>query len=268
MLWIGAGFTWISYVTNWTVYPLAWTDCKLTDFLYYFFQEFSSALLVIMSVEKCFALYFPLKTKNICTVRTAKWVTFFTALIFIIFNSQFFVISKAVENIYGYKTCIYVMVPDNYWAILNKLSGTLYSFGPFAIMGACNIAMIFKFAMAKCTSSQGGSESTSQALSKSASRGITMLITVSLTFVILTGPASVLYYITDYPNRLVVLALYLLSFLNHGINGVLYSIVGTKFRNELINTLCCRRRKPSHKASTSNIRTSTTKLSETTSSPQ
>ena len=173
-----------------------------------------------MSVEKCFALYFPLKTKNICTVRTAKWVTFFTALIFIIFNSQFFVISKAVVNIYGYKTCIYVMVPDNYWAISNKLSGTLYSFGPFAIMGACNIAMIFKFAMAKCTSSQGGSESTSQALSKSASRGITMLITVSLTFIILTWPASVLYYITDNPNRLVVLALYLLADVNHGINGV------------------------------------------------
>ena len=112
MLWFGACFTWISYVTHWTVYPLAWTDCKLTDFVYYFFQEFSSALLVIMSVEKCFALYFPLKTKNICTVKTAKWVTFFTALIFVAFNSQFFIISKAVENQYS-MTCQYIRVPQN-----------------------------------------------------------------------------------------------------------------------------------------------------------
>ena len=144
---------------------------------------------------------------------------------------------------------------------LNKLSGTLYSFGPFAIMGTCEIAMIFKFAMAKCT--QSGTESTSQALSKSASRGITMLITVSLTFIILTGPASILYYITDYPNRLVVLALYLLSFLNHSINGVLYCIVGTKFRNELANTLRCRRWRPNRNISIPSRLTSNTKLRTT-----
>ena len=242
MLWFGTCFTWISYLTHWKVYPLAWTDCKLTDFMYYFFQQFSSALLVIMSLEKCFALYFPLKTKNRCTVKTAKWVTFFTTLIFVAFDSQFFIISKAVENRYS-KTCQYVMVPKNYQDILNKLSGVLYSFGPFAIMLTTNAAMMLKFVMAKCASSHSGSESTSQALSKSASRGISMSITVSLTFIILTGPASLLYSITDYPNRLLALALYILAGLNHGINGVLYCIVGTRFRNELLNLLCRNRRK-------------------------
>ena len=28
-----------------------------------------------MSLEKCFAVYFPLKSKTVCTVRTAKWLT-------------------------------------------------------------------------------------------------------------------------------------------------------------------------------------------------
>ena len=219
-----------------------------------------------MSVEKCFALYFPLKTKNICMVKTAKWVTFFTALIFVVFDSQFFVISKAVENRY-YKTCQYVRVPENYQDILNILSGILYSFGPFAIMATTNLAMIAKFAVAKCVSSDRSSESTNQALSKSASRGISMLITVSLMFIILTGPASVLYSITDYPNRLVSLSFYILANLNHGINGVLYCIVGTRFRNELMNTLCCRTRKSRHSTSLSNVKTTMTRLSETTSSP-
>ena len=33
----------------------------------------------------------------------------------------------------------------------------------------------------------------------------------------------------------------LLQYLNRSINGVLYCIVGTRFRNELFNALCCRR---------------------------
>ena len=30
-------------------------------------------LLVLMSIEKCFAVYFPLRAKTACTVKTAKW---------------------------------------------------------------------------------------------------------------------------------------------------------------------------------------------------
>ena len=32
-------------------------------------------LLVLMSDEKCFAVYFPLKSKTVCTLKTAKWPT-------------------------------------------------------------------------------------------------------------------------------------------------------------------------------------------------
>ena len=55
--------------------PYTWTDCKLGYFLFYFGRHYSSTLLVLMSIEKCFAVYFPLKSKTLCTVRTAKWAT-------------------------------------------------------------------------------------------------------------------------------------------------------------------------------------------------
>ena len=53
-----------------------------------------------MSVEKFFALYFPLKTKTVCTVKTAKRVTIVAAVIFAAFDSQFFFIMRKYEDNY------------------------------------------------------------------------------------------------------------------------------------------------------------------------
>ena len=78
------------YITWFKIFPYDWTDCKLATFGWYFFRQLSSALLVIMSVEKFIALYFPFKTQRICTVKTAKRVSFFTVFMYAAFNSQYF----------------------------------------------------------------------------------------------------------------------------------------------------------------------------------
>ena len=54
-LWVGAFVGWIRYVTEWNVNPRIWGDCKLYRFLFFFCEHYSSALLVIMSLEKFFA---------------------------------------------------------------------------------------------------------------------------------------------------------------------------------------------------------------------
>ena len=53
-----------------------------------------------MSVEKFFALYFPLKTKIVCTVKMAKKVTVCTSIIISAFDSQFFFIMENHEDNY------------------------------------------------------------------------------------------------------------------------------------------------------------------------
>ena len=53
--------------------------------------------------------------------------------------------------------------------IYNKLDSFLYSFAPFVVMGLTNIAIIYKFMKAKMALKRG-TESTNQALSKSAMR--------------------------------------------------------------------------------------------------
>ena len=76
----------VEEATNLELDIFVWTGCGLGFFMMYFGFSSSSTLLVIISVEKCFALYFPFKTKTVCTVRTARRVSLVTVLIFVGFN--------------------------------------------------------------------------------------------------------------------------------------------------------------------------------------
>ena len=90
-----------------------------------------------------------------------------------------------------------------------------------------------------------GTESTYQALSKSAMRGTAILITVSITFLILTGPSAIFYLrlqlMFEY-NPAVRLLFLLMEAVNHSVNSVMYCIVGSKFRQELFDLICCRKK--------------------------
>ena len=201
-------------------------------------------LLVLMSVEKCFAVYFPLKSKTVCTVRTAKYATGIFGIIIAGYDSLFFFVIKAdIIESSGYDTCVYIV---DIRGALDIVDSILYSFGPFAFtfMFITNFAIVFKFLRAKCISNS--TESTDQALSKSATRGTAMVVTVSVTFLLLTSPTAVAYArsfiirLEDVPSYRVFMNF--TQYLNHSINGLLYIIVGSRFRSELLKILCRKER--------------------------
>ena len=88
VLWSGCFCFWVKHLTRRQVDPRQWTDCKLYYFMSYFGRHYSSMLLVLMSVDKCFAVYFPLKSKTICTVKTAKWGTGIVGVVLVAFNTN------------------------------------------------------------------------------------------------------------------------------------------------------------------------------------
>ena len=198
----------------------------------------------MMSVEKCIALYFPFKTRNICTVKIAKWASGIAFIIYFVLDLFWFFVVKQLKGDAGERNlaCVFEDFFVKYVLHISKIDGLLYSFVPFAIMGLTNIAIIYKFIQAKMASKHGGTESTNQALANVAMRGTAILITVTMTFIILTGPANIVSAITLNIHPLIEPFLYISVALNHSINGFLYCIVGSKFRNELIATLHCKRR--------------------------
>ena len=120
-----------------------------------------------------------------------------------------------------------------------------------------NFAIVFKFMSAKCKSNS--TESTNQALAKSATRGTAMVVTVPVTFLILTAPTAVdqaLFHLIHLgSNPMYQLFMNFTQYLNHSINGLLYCIVGSKFRNELLKILC--RKKTPDGSSNRNISVTT-----------
>ena len=192
-----------------------------------------------MAVEKFFALYFPLRSKSICTVKTAKWTTGSAGIIFFAFNTQYLVLYHGrFKN--GAYSCFVSNL--NHRKILDHFDSVIYSFGAFTIMFLVNSAIIYKFIKAKRESTQAStSESTSQALSKYALRGTAMVLIVSIMFIVFTTPVAIDQIIGRKLTRYPLYYVFMISmqYMNHSINGFLYCIVGTKFRQELCKLLKC-----------------------------
>ena len=197
-----------------------------------------------MSLEKCFAVYFPLKSKTVCTLKTSKWATGIMGVLLAGYNSLNFLVmdSHFIES-YGFQVCV---VLNDYRAIAQRIDSALYSFAPSLLMFTTNLAIVIKFMKAKCRSTS--TEFTNQALAKSATRGTAMVVTVSVTFLILTAPTAVdqaLWHNIQLSNNTMYwVFMNFTQYLNHSINGVLYIIVGSRFRNELFKIIC--RKKRSH----------------------
>ena len=235
MLWCGAFIQWIVHLTNRSVYPAGWTDCKLYYFLFHFFAHYSSVLLIIMSVEKFIVLYFPLKAKVVCTLRTARLACLISALIVIAFDVQF-LFTVELQIIDSLQRCVYSNV--EYGFVFEKIKSIIYSYGPFIFMVISSIAIASRFIYLK-RNMENGLESTNIAVNKSAIRGTSTLLLLSITFIILTGPVSIYPAITNASNPIAMTVFILVQYLNHAINAVLYCIVGSRFRTELLKTIKC-----------------------------
>ena len=114
VLWSGCFVTWMEILTRGQVNPNTWTDCKPGYFLFYLGRHFSSTLLILMSVEKCFAVYFPLKSKTVCTVRTAKWATGIAGVVLAGYNSVYLFVVESRE-LSGRQLCVTRSFSDKDW---------------------------------------------------------------------------------------------------------------------------------------------------------
>ena len=190
-------------------------------------------MLVIMSVEKCFALYFPHKAKVICTVKNAKWISLGVGIVFLIFDGKFFVVVNATKDQFG---TLYCQIKDqDYRHIFPYIDSALYTFIPASLMIMLNSAIILKLIFKTDISISKGT-------SKMAKQGTLMLLMVTTVFIILTMPASIYWlsmYNTHHAPLLYVIS-FLLHMLNHNINALLYIVSGSMYREGVRRLFRCR----------------------------
>ena len=180
------------------------------------FPSISSAMLVVMSVEKFFVLYFPLKAKYLCTVDRAKRVTIATLVAILLYNIQF---------------CFHTKLWCCHGSVVNfalKFQRPLHSFVVFVIpavvMVICNSAVGIKlFKKRKMTSTETNEKTIRQAT--------TMLLCVTSLFIFSTFPLQVFFLVTQRQTvrntGYITLVVFLL---NHSINVLFYMLSGSKYR--------------------------------------
>ena len=185
-------------------------------------------ILVITSIEKLFALYFPLKAKSYCTVGTAKWVTSILALAFVSLN---------FPSLIFYKFDGEVCVITKHIGFIQIMDTMFYAFVPIVVMILANSTIIYKLMYIKYK----GISHTNESVSKSSTRGSVMVVTVSLAFIILTCPLAIDNAVGFELSANLFGSIFVVStqYLNHSINGVLYCIFGEKFRTELSKVMPC-----------------------------
>ena len=169
--------------------------------------------------------------------KTTKWLTGIVGVILAGYCCLYlYAVEARMSELFNSLYCHY----DNRYVIyLFMVDSILYSFGPFILMTITNLTIVFKLMRAECKS-RHNTESTDQALAKSATRGTAMVVTVSVTFLLLTAPTAVHSILARWYDLVTLFPLYRpfmnsAQYLNHSINGVLYCIVGSRFRKELFD---------------------------------
>ncbi|CAH1801158.1 unnamed protein product [Owenia fusiformis] len=284
---LGGGRVWL--IRAWGINIRATHEwvCKLHHFSIYTLLDFSAWLLVALSVDRVITVYMPLRAKLVCTRIRAVIVSLCILITLMLINGHYlFTVGYFIKIDNGRVrfegNCYFVdgtkTFHTKYWFWIDAFVASLV---PFSLLTISNVMIIIQLIRASQRRRQ-----TMQAVSSSSSdnqtRSLTiMLICLSITFLILTGPV-VVHFIVDkslngpagpheraktHLNSAIV---FCLMYTNNAINFILYCVSGKKFRSSLVDVFCGSRRRRNllkdYRASlaTSRSALSTSDVSQTT----
>ena len=243
---------WLEHVFGLIIDVLSPWGCKILMFVHYGASCSSSWLICAVTLERVFVAYFPYRAKALCSRWRAKVVTVLVIMAAFIANTYTIVLFEPVRETDGY---LYCQQKTGFIRTTTMIDFAFYSLVPSIILFSGNVLLILRlykridFRRSSLSGELGS-------VSRETRRTTSMLITVSLTFLVLTTPVSIYYVIAsfiDIPTTSEILVcriiLQVLSSSNHAVNFLLYCISGRVFRRALMRTCTCRQ--PFHKRTTS-----------------
>ena len=253
-LWIGQFTFEIKNQANWL--------CKLFVFLGYVCSDTSVWLIIAVTAERFFVVYFPLQAPRLCNVKNARIVIVGITLLFGSINAHLLWSVELEIGQYNDTVIKQCHAKGNFTLLVHVIwpwvDAAIYSFVPFVLILVFNILIIRQVFMAKRTRSKMLTLSACQRhLVKPAkyknqcetSRKITcMLLVISFTFLLTTLPVNIILIVstvdTSYQEetfakmQLANALTTLLMYTNHCINFYLYCATGRKFREQFRNLAC------------------------------
>jgi hypothetical protein len=243
VLWTGMLQGWFTFYFGVVLATMSLTACKIMAFMGNFSLHFSVWNLSLVTVERLISVCFPMKARIICTARNT---TISLAVLFIIIlglNTHYLLweigpggrCEPVDQNYFTFFVGIW------YWFDLMLRSG-----GPVFVIMCCNAVIIGKLIMSQIerkrqlSEGSGGGKADKQLTSMTS-----MLVTISIAFIILTLPSAIFFLVEGgktYYSVKDIAILYLkytstsiLTYSNSAINFFLYCLSGSQFRSAVFS---------------------------------
>ena len=239
-----SGFkTWLRLITNFELLHTSNAGCKCLMFVFLVSLHMSAWLVVAISADRFTAVWFPLRSLTVCNVRRAQIVSIIGFIIISMYNAHVFWTMHLLLKRNGHYSCSPLPTDRFMMDYYPWIKLTTYSCLPFVLVLILNVCICIKIIPGfRQKSMRAGGES--QAVHTTAHKDgkvTTMLVIVSLSWLILTGPFTLWSFVatqTRDPEEkakdfLAKTICFLLMYVNHGINFYLYCVTGKKFRKEL-----------------------------------
>ena len=250
LLWFGVGSWWAATALKWSFRNQHLAMCRLNLYLINCLPMLSSWVLVFVSVQRALVVLFPFKAKVIAT-RKKSYASLIVLLMSIMTYNLYSIITADLiryEHPDGHveHMCMYgFYVGDfdkKYWGIISLIVTLILPFGTLLI---ANVIIIIKVIQAKVKRSRLQSTDHDQG---HVTKMTTTLVCVSIIFLILNMPYTIVFFVMPYPDYtdLKYLTIFdilgecatFLTSLNSAINFVLYCLTGPAFRKELKAMFC------------------------------
>lgn len=261
VLYTGLLRQWIHKTFDVDIRHMGSAGCKIHTWLVYFFLDFSSWILVAVTVERVLLVWFPRKATVKCTKNLAKLSLFVIGTCLLLVNSHILygrgldVTNTNGSSVVDY-TCSFISDHyEDFWtSTWPSVDLTIFCGGPFCFLLIGNILIFLKVLLTKRAVKRQCKNvvKTRKKDSKFSSMSI-MLLVVNTTFLLCNTPISV--YLIGYETwvqkvhgreyvtleYLIWSVVNILMYLNNSINFLLYILSGSRFRNEIKSMLIKRR---------------------------
>ena len=250
---------WIGYLTDWNtdIRSFSQSSCLIHTYLTYCAHTASPWTLMIFTVERTVAVYYPVGVRQMCSLKRVVIMWVVSHVIISVFYSQVFVLvllQPATVNVSLSAVGDNVIVSPVPWlcdtdpqrqqhkTIFDWLDTLLAFFLPWLVMAVGNVLIICRLKRPPPGLVSAGRQRASQ-------RAVTgMLLAVNIVFLVCTGPVF-LYFATDHylPQDTALqraqmvfgpLVLLILYYTNNAVNFILYCVSARRFREAFAAVLC------------------------------
>lgn len=248
---------WIKAVFDYDLNTASNVNCKLYYFFIYLTMQYSSWILVGVTVERLVKTYFPLRYRTIYSYKKVTIALSITLVILILVNGHFFFtngINDYTEGGCGSLNPDIFYFDENVFVFIDF---TILSVIPFTTMLICNILLVRILRKVQQNRVSMMHNSVLKRTNRFSVRMTKMLVVCTFYFLLATAPISIYFILDTYllpgyvssnncraqaKMDLAWSVTYLLQFSNYCINFYLYTAMNDRFYKELQAVICCRPR--------------------------